>query len=151
MNHWVDSGIDLDGTVVLKLNRASLLRFDGASDTTWGPSMDSNEAGSTEVGSIVIGVAYLVLLAGIIWFCGVRASTFDEYSKYWGLFGTLVGVATGAIPSYFFKTQADKANDTAINASANAAKETQKVAAYAGAVTPEFNQNVRDSNRELFQ
>lgn len=103
-----------------------------------------------KTGPILMGVAYLALVVFIILFCANRTATFDDYSKYWGLFATLVGVATGAIPSFFFKTQADKADARADQASAAAAKESTKVALYAGAADPEKAEVIRTAHANLF-
>ncbi len=65
-----------------------------------------------------------------------RWDTFDDYSKYWGLFGTIVGVVTGAIPSFFFKSQADQATERAEKEAERAAKESTKAQWYAGAADP---------------
>lgn len=89
-----------------------------------------------QVGPILMGVAYLALVVFLILFCAERTSTFDEFSKYWGLFATLVGVVTGAIPSFFFKSQADRAEEKASVATDYAEKAAARAEAYAG-VAPE--------------
>src|SRR4051794_9621962 len=48
----------------------------------------------TKVGPILMGIAYLAVVVFIMIFCAHQAKDFDEFAKYWGLFGTLVGVAT---------------------------------------------------------
>jgi hypothetical protein len=83
-------------------------------------------------------------------FCADQSSTFDDYSKYWGLFGTLVGVATGAIPSFFFKTQADQADKKADEASEQAKKEAKKTQLFAGATDPQAAADIVKSNPEVF-
>lgn len=70
--------------------------------------------------SVVVGLAYLALVVFLVLFCAKETETFDEYSKYWGLFATLIGVATGAIPSFFFHAQAAEANQRADQAQARA-------------------------------
>ncbi|MGH3670542.1 MAG: hypothetical protein ACRDSH_07880 [Pseudonocardiaceae bacterium] len=104
----------------------------------------------TKSGPILMGIAYLGLVVLIILFCAYRSSNFDDYSKYFGLFGTLVGVATGAIPGFFFKTQADKATDLASKANDRADKESTKVQLYAGALDPEKINDVKRDNPDLF-
>ena len=54
---------------------------------------------NSKIGPILIGLSYLGLVVFIMIFCAKQSSDFAGYSQYWGLFGTLVGVATGAIPS----------------------------------------------------
>jgi hypothetical protein len=90
----------------------------------------------SKTGSILIGIAYLALVVFIIIYCGHRAADFNGYSQYWGLFGTLVGVATGAIPSFFFKAQADQANDRAQRAN-------NKAQVFAGALDPQKADELR--------
>lgn len=105
----------------------------------------------TRSGSSLMGIAYLVLVALIILFCAARSNNFDDYAKYFGLFGTLVGVATGAIPSFFFKAQAEKATDLAGKASDRADKESAKAQVYAGALEPQKVNDVKQDNPGLFQ
>jgi hypothetical protein len=105
----------------------------------------------TKAGPILIGLAYLGLVVLIILFCASRSSNFDDYSKYFGLFGTLVGVATGAIPGFFFKTQAEKATDLASAANDRADKESTKAQVYAGALEPEKVSDIKRDNPSLFQ
>lgn len=75
---------------------------------------------SKGTGSLVMGGAYLVLVGAIMWFCAKETSTFDDFAKYWGLFGTIIGVVTGAIPAFFFKAQAEQAQGQAATAQADA-------------------------------
>jgi hypothetical protein len=97
-----------------------------------------------KIGPILMGLAYLGVVVFLIVFCAAETRTFDDYSKYWGLFATLVGVATGAIPSFFFKTQADKATD-------RADKEATKAQLYAAAVEPASSEQIRRDNPRLFE
>ena len=55
------------------------------------------------VGPVIIAVAYILLVGFIIIWIGKETSNFAEFSQYWGLFGLIVGVITGAIPAFFFK------------------------------------------------
>jgi multidrug transporter EmrE-like cation transporter len=51
-----------------------------------------------------------VIALGFIAFAGLGlylAVTSNNFSTIWAGIGTVVGVLTGAIPSYFFKQQAD--------------------------------------------
>lgn len=104
-----------------------------------------------KAGPILMGVAYLALVVFIILFCAGRTSTFDDYSKYWGLFATLVGVATGAIPSYFFKTQADKADNNAAKESDRAEKASKTAMLFAGVAPPDAIEKIRSENSTLFE
>ncbi len=98
----------------------------------------------------MIGLAYLVLLVFIMWFCADQSAGFDEFSKYWGLFGTVIGVTTGAIPSFFFKHQADSAQDQATSAQSNADKATAKAELYAAALEPTRAREIQSQNPHLF-
>jgi len=95
-----------------------------------------------KAGPILMGLAYLALVVFLILFCANRTSTYADFSKYWGLFGTLVGVATGAIPSFFFKAQADQANANAQNAS-------KKAVAYASIADPTLAEGLRKDHPDL--
>jgi hypothetical protein len=96
-----------------------------------------------------MGIAYLALVVFIIIFCATETTNFDDYAKYWGLFATLVGVATGAIPSFFFKTQADKATELADKQTARAEKESTKAQVYASAADPDRVRELRETHTEL--
>ena len=76
------------------------------------------------VGPVIIAVAYILLVGFIIIWIGNETSNFAEFSQYWGLFGLIVGVTTGAIPAFFFKASADQAK-------ADAAKAGQRAEVYA--------------------
>lgn len=97
----------------------------------------------SKTGPILIGLAYLGLIVFLILFCADQSSSFEEYSQYWGLFGTLVGVATGAMPAFFFKTQADKAETRAEEANARANT-------IAGAADPQAIEQARSIRPDLF-
>ena|SRR5215211_1495930 len=56
----------------------------------------------------VVAVSY-VLLIGVIAVVALREYDVDEFLKVWAVLGTLIGVLTGAIPSYFFAISADRA------------------------------------------
>lgn len=67
----------------------------------------------SKAGPVIIAFAYLALLVFIVLFSGLQSDGFEEFAQYWGLFGTLVGVVTGAIPAFFFKADANKADTSA--------------------------------------
>ena len=102
-------------------------------------------------GAVLMGLAYIGLVVFLLLFCGWRTTTYDDYAKYWGLFGTIVGVVTGAIPAYFFKIQADRNDKRAIEQSARADREAQKAQLYAGVANGPDAQQVQRDNPELFQ
>lgn len=105
----------------------------------------------SKTGPIYIAFAYLILVVFIMWFCARESTGFDEYSKYWGLFGTLVGVATGAIPSFFFKGQAEAAQKKADEQTQRADKEASKAQIYAGLADPLQADQIPAQHQELFR
>ncbi len=106
---------------------------------------------SSSAGSVLIGVAYLLLVVFLLLFCGWRTTTFDDFAKYWGLFGTIVGVVTGVIPAYFFKVKADASDARAADADRRADREAQKAQLYAAAAAAPEAQQVSHDHRELFE
>ena len=96
---------------------------------------------SSSVGSILMGLAYLALVVFLLLFCGWRTTTYDDFAKYWGLFGTIIGIVTGAIPTYFFKVQADRRAD----------REGEKAQLFASAANTADIQEIRRTNPELFR
>lgn len=94
--------------------------------------------------SVVIAVAIIALVA-LFFVVGLKETTdSDDFLKVWGAVGTIVGVVAGAIPSFFFKTQADKATaqadkalEQADKATATATVQAERVQALAGAADPE--------------
>jgi hypothetical protein len=101
-------------------------------------------------GAVAMGLGYVGLVVFLLLFCGWRTTTYDEFAKYWGLFGTIVGVVTGAIPAYFFKVKADTSDARAADADRRADREAQKAQLYAAAAGPEAQQIPHD-HRELFE
>ncbi len=108
------------------------------------PSDNSN------AGPILMGLAYIGLVVFIMVFCAKQTSNFDDFSGYWGLFATLIGVATGAIPSFFFKAQADNAQQQANNAQQKADQASAKAELLSGALDPGVVQQLRAANPHLF-
>lgn len=104
-----------------------------------------------KIGSILIGLAYLVLVVFLILFCARETDSFDGFSQYWGIFGTLVGVTTGAIPAFFFKTKAEAAETRAAEAGVRERREAQKAQLYAAAAGPDAAERVFQTNQRLFQ
>ncbi|HVE92044.1 MAG TPA: hypothetical protein VNE62_07065 [Actinomycetota bacterium] len=95
-------------------------------------------------------MAYLALVVFIIIFCATESTNFDDYSRYWGLFATIVGVATGAMPSFFFQSQAHRATERAAQAEQNARKAGQRAELYAGIAPQEKVSEVQAAHRDLF-
>ena len=90
--------------------------------------------------------------------CAWVTTTFDDFAKYWALFGTIIGVATGSIPSYFFKTHADRSEkraadegDRANREAERANRETQKAELFAGAASVPEVQEIQRNHAELFR
>jgi hypothetical protein len=75
-------------------------------------------------------------------FSAEQSKNFDEFAKYWGLFGPIIGVATGAMPTFFFKAQADKAESRAEKAEEVAVDASTRAEAYAAVAEPEAAESV---------
>jgi hypothetical protein len=58
----------------------------------------------------VVAVFYL-LLVGVIAVVALHEYAIDDFLKVWAVLGTLVGVLTGAVPSYFFAISAGGAKE----------------------------------------
>lgn len=55
--------------------------------------------------SAAVAIALIALVGFMFW-----AAVNRDFVTIWSAVGTIVGLLTGAIPAYFFKTQADKAS-----------------------------------------
>ena len=73
----------------------------------------------------ILAVALLAFIVAVLWIGLDHGTTF---TTVWAALGSVLGVVTGAIPSYFFKRQAD-------TASAQGSKEAQRTAVYEAYVT----------------
>jgi type III secretory pathway component EscV len=58
----------------------------------------------------VVAIFYL-LLVGVIAVVALHEYAIDDFLKVWAVLGTLVGVLTGAVPSYFFAVTAGAAKE----------------------------------------
>jgi hypothetical protein len=81
--------------------------------------------------STVIGLGFLAFAGFALW---VAAD--HNFSTVWAGVGTIIGVLTGAIPSYFFKQQSDKA--------------TARASAVAGIADPAEVKTLMSEHPELF-
>jgi hypothetical protein len=68
--------------------------------------------------SAIVAVAVIALVGLMFW-----KAVDTDFAKVWAGVGTVVGVVTGAIPSYFFHAQAQKASARAEAISAEAPAE----------------------------
>jgi hypothetical protein len=64
--------------------------------------------------SAVVAVAFIALVGVFFW----KSVGSSNFSQTWAAVGTIVGVVTGSIPSYFFKKNADQAQKEASTAKA---------------------------------
>jgi hypothetical protein len=87
----------------------------------------------------IVALGFLGLLGVMFW----RATGSGDFTTIWASVGTVVGVVVGAIPSYFFKTQAD-----AVRGQADRARKRAEL--YAGAMEPQAVQKVHENHPELF-
>jgi hypothetical protein len=60
--------------------------------------------------STVIAICFIALI-GTIAITALSVYEVDDFLKVWAVVGTLVGVVTGAVPSFFFSASAGKAQD----------------------------------------
>lgn len=67
----------------------------------------------TTSGQATLVAVVFVLLVGVITVTALNVYKVDEFLKVWAVIGTLVGVVTGAIPSFFFSRAAAAAQETA--------------------------------------
>lgn len=85
----------------------------------------------------VVAVALMAFVLGVLWLGLAYGATF---SQTWAALGTVVGVLTGAIPSFFFKRQAD-------TATAGAARDAARLQVYAEHLDPGAIPAVREGLR----
>jgi hypothetical protein len=71
----------------------------------------------------VVAVAIIALVGVMFW-----KAVDGDFSTIWSGVGTVVGVVTGAIPAYFFRTEARKATARAEAISAEASPEVVQAA-----------------------
>jgi hypothetical protein len=95
----------------------------------------------------VVALAFIALVGVMFW----RATDADNFATVWAAVGTVVGVVVGAIPSFFFKAQADIAQDRAKDAQSLAMDEARKTQLYAGAADPQLAQKIQEDHANLFQ
>jgi predicted lipid-binding transport protein (Tim44 family) len=114
--------------------------------------------------STVIAIC-MIALVGAIFLVVYLKSGIDDALKAWGAVGTIIGVLTGAIPTYFFqqvavqaaqastqeaRATAATASATAENERARADKAQAKFSALAGAADPSVVSQVQVANPDLF-
>jgi hypothetical protein len=58
----------------------------------------------------VVAIFYVLLIAAVT-IVALDHYSVDDFLKVWAVLGTLIGVLTGAIPSYFFAVSAANANE----------------------------------------
>ena len=80
--------------------------------------------------STVIALGFIAFVGLALW---VAAS--HDFATIWSGVGTIIGVLTGAIPTYFFKQQADN--------------QAKKATAFAGALQPDEYQKLVSARPEL--
>lgn len=84
-----------------------------------------------------------VILVGAITITALEAYEVDAFLKVWAVVGTLVGVVTGAIPSFFFAVSSGKAQ-------VERDKAEEKVQTVLGLSSPEIVSQAADSRPDLF-
>lgn len=63
----------------------------------------------------IVAVCFIVLVGGIT-VTALHEYEVDDFLKVWAVIGTLVGVITGAVPSFFFAVSAGKAQSQRVEA-----------------------------------
>jgi hypothetical protein len=90
----------------------------------------------------VVAVGY-VLLVGAIAIVALDNYSVDDFLKVWAVLGTLIGVLTGAVPSYFFAVSAGKARAAQEQAD-------QRAQAILGAADPKVIEKAKELHPHLF-
>jgi predicted lipid-binding transport protein (Tim44 family) len=122
------------------------------------PAQASQPSGQGPTGKQSAWIATLiVLLVGAITVTALRSYKIDEFLKVWAVIGTLVGVVTGAIPSFFFSNAAAAAQATAQQAQATArqvslqhARAEEKTQTLLGFAEPALIERARALRPDLF-
>jgi len=65
--------------------------------------------------STVVAICFITLV-GAVTITALNVYEIDDFLKVWAVLGTLVGVITGAVPSYFFAVSASKAHSQRVEA-----------------------------------
>jgi hypothetical protein len=68
-----------------------------------------------ETPAIIIAVAFIGLVAFLFWVTMDQMDNADDFLKVWAAVGPIVGVVTGLIPTYFFRSAAKSAELRADN------------------------------------
>jgi hypothetical protein len=101
--------------------------------------------------STVVAVAFIALVALFYVFGLIQASSKPDFMALWGTVGTIVGVVVGAIPSFFFKAQADKATGQAEQAQAAADQHAERFTALASVADPSLVAKAVDAAPRAFR
>lgn len=105
----------------------------------------------------LIALAFM-LLVGATFLTVYAHSGIDDALKAWGALGTLVGIVTGVIPTYFFgaaatdsaKKDADGARQQLLNEQRRRAKLEDQVALLSGVADPAAVTRAREARPDLF-
>lgn len=91
----------------------------------------------------VVAVLYL-LLVGVIAVVALHEYAIDDFLKVWAVLGTLVGVLTGAVPSYFFAVAAGAAKE-------EQAKAEERAQTILGAADSDTLKGAKELRPDLFK
>jgi uncharacterized membrane protein YdjX (TVP38/TMEM64 family) len=94
----------------------------------------------------IVALAFIGLVGVMFW----RASYSSNFSTIWAGVGTVVGVITGAIPSFFFARTANTATNQAHIATQEANRRADQVAAFYAVTDDNVQQNARMRNPAAF-
>lgn len=99
---------------------------------------------------VVVALGFLAIVGIILIITLPRGGDADSFLKVWGGVGTVIGVVTGAVPSFFFKRAADNASTRAQQAEKRADTTERAALTLATAVDANKHPGVVDAvKREL--
>lgn len=90
----------------------------------------------------VVAISYVLLIA-VIAIVALDQYSVDDFLKVWAVLGTLIGVLTGAVPSYFFAVSAGKAKEEQDRAE-------ERVQAVLGVAEPKVIEKAKELRPDLF-
>jgi hypothetical protein len=104
---------------------------------------------ATSKQATVIAVLFVILVGAIV-VTALVVYKVDDFLKVWAVIGTLVGVVTGAIPSFFFSRAAASAQAVAEDEGARHAQAEQKTQTLLGLAEPALLTRAREVRPDLF-
>jgi hypothetical protein len=94
---------------------------------------------------------FFVILVGAIVVTALAVYQVDDFLKVWAVIGTLVGVVTGAIPSFFFSRAAAAAQETAQQANVLRTRAEEKSNVVLGLADRQLLDQAEERRPDLFR